>query len=79
MNRRSILTGIGSITGLALSGAAVDRNAVAQATAPPATVPASGRYRLPPLPYAYDALEPYIDAETMHCITTSATQAMSNT
>ncbi|MFN4066605.1 MAG: superoxide dismutase [Thermosynechococcus sp.] len=23
-------------------------------------------YRLPPLPYAYDALEPVIDAETMH-------------
>ncbi|GCE22138.1 superoxide dismutase [Dictyobacter kobayashii] len=23
-------------------------------------------YRLPPLPYAYDALEPYIDAQTMH-------------
>ncbi|GHV38929.1 superoxide dismutase [Clostridia bacterium] len=23
-------------------------------------------YALPPLPYAYDALEPYIDAETMH-------------
>lgn len=26
---------------------------------------ADGRYVLPPLPYAYDALEPYIDAETM--------------
>lgn len=25
----------------------------------------SGTHRLPPLPYAYDALEPYIDAETM--------------
>lgn len=23
-------------------------------------------YKLPPLPYAYNALEPYIDAETMH-------------
>ena len=23
-------------------------------------------YTLPPLPYAYDALEPYIDTETMH-------------
>ena len=23
-------------------------------------------YELPPLPYAYDALEPYVDAETMH-------------
>lgn len=26
---------------------------------------AVGRHSLPPLPYAYDALEPYIDAETM--------------
>jgi Fe-Mn family superoxide dismutase len=26
----------------------------------------SGPYKLPPLPYAYDALEPSIDAETMH-------------
>lgn len=25
-----------------------------------------GQHRLPPLPYAYDALEPYIDAQTMH-------------
>ncbi|MFH1171943.1 MAG: superoxide dismutase [bacterium] len=24
------------------------------------------KYELPPLPYPYDALEPYIDAETMH-------------
>ena len=23
-------------------------------------------YELPPLPYAYDALEPYIDEQTMH-------------
>ena len=26
----------------------------------------TGPYKLPPLPYAYDALEPAIDAETMH-------------
>jgi superoxide dismutase, Fe-Mn family len=32
--------------------------------ATPAAVP--GPFTLPPLPYAYDALEPYIDAETMH-------------
>lgn len=23
-------------------------------------------FQLPPLPYAYDALEPFLDAETMH-------------
>jgi Fe-Mn family superoxide dismutase len=33
----------------------------AAATAPPASP-----FTLPPLPYAYDALEPYFDAETMH-------------
>lgn len=33
----------------------------------PASVPSPrGPYTLPPLPYAYDALEPHIDAETMH-------------
>jgi Fe-Mn family superoxide dismutase len=26
---------------------------------------ATGEFKLPPLPYAYDALEPYIDAQTM--------------
>jgi Fe-Mn family superoxide dismutase len=35
----------------------------AQAPTPP---PPSGPFQLPPLGYAYDALEPYIDAETMH-------------
>ena len=29
-------------------------------------LPPPGPYTLPPLPYAYDALEPWIDAETMH-------------
>jgi len=33
----------------------------------PASAPApTGPFKLPPLPYAYDALEPYIDTETMH-------------
>ncbi len=30
-----------------------------------ADAPPSGPFKLPPLPYAYDALEPHIDAETM--------------
>ena len=29
------------------------------------TAPATGAFALPPLPYAYDALEPHIDAQTM--------------
>ncbi|RXS93927.1 superoxide dismutase [Silvibacterium dinghuense] len=43
--------------------AEVSGQASAQTAATPA---AAGPYKLPPLPYAYDALEPYIDAETMH-------------
>src|ERR1017187_9293647 len=41
--------------------------AAAQITPSPATQPAappSGPYTLPPLPYAYDALEPSFDAAT---------------
>jgi len=46
-------------------GAAVTRAALceaAQAQNPPAP---AGPFTLPPLPYAFDALEPYIDARTM--------------
>src|SRR6202522_371125 len=39
-------------------------NGQAAATAPPA--PPTGPFKLPALPYAYDALEPSVDAETMH-------------
>lgn len=43
------------------------RSTTAQPAAAPAGSPTSGGpFTLPPLPYAYDALEPYIDAETMH-------------
>jgi len=38
----------------------------AAAPAPAPAPPPTGPFKLPPLPYAYDALEPYIDAETMH-------------
>jgi len=70
MNRRQ------AIQTLALGAAAVPlahatgllaTTAFAQATpAPPAaaTTPA-GPFTLPPLPYAFDALEPHLDAETM--------------
>ena len=53
----------------ALAGAALATlpGAIAQtsATAPAAAAP-TGPFTLPPLPYAYDALEPHIDAQTMH-------------
>lgn len=35
-------------------------------TPPASTMAATGPFTVPPLPYAYDALEPSIDAETMH-------------
>jgi len=43
--------------------------ALAQANSAPATPtppPPAGPFTLPPLPYPYEALEPHIDAETMH-------------
>jgi Fe-Mn family superoxide dismutase len=40
-------------------------NGQATTAATPATAP-TGPFTLPLLPYAYDALEPYFDAETMH-------------
>lgn len=59
-----------------LSAAALAAARAAQAQGPPAppnltipttpTLPATGPFVLPPLPYTYDALEPYIDTETMH-------------
>lgn len=40
---------------------------IARAATPPApSVAPTGPYTLPPLPYPYEALEPSIDAETMH-------------
>jgi len=58
-----------TLTAAALASTALNRfSALAQAPAAPTTaapVP-TGPFTLPPLPYAYDALEPHIDAETMH-------------
>jgi superoxide dismutase, Fe-Mn family len=55
-----------ALAGMALAAApalfAQTNPVAAQAAAP---VPA-GPFTLPPLPYAYDALEPHIDAQTMH-------------
>ena len=47
-----------------VAGAFGDR-LFAQAAAPAAVPTPSGPYTLPPLPYAFDALEPHVDAETM--------------
>jgi len=57
LTRRELLAGIP----VASLGLAAARRLYPQ-TAP---APPGGPYSLPPLPYPYDALEPYIDAQTM--------------
>jgi Fe-Mn family superoxide dismutase len=47
------------------SGAALERFTRLGAQTPPAGAPNPGPYKLPPLSYAVDALEPHIDARTM--------------
>ncbi len=66
-NRREILQGSGlAFAGLALSprlGAAGGSQPAVPAAPGPSVPP--GPFVLPPLPYAYGALEPHLDAETM--------------
>ena len=63
MTRRQAIktTALASAAFAALPGAIAQPNP----TAPAATAAPSGPFTLPPLPYAYDALEPHIDAQTM--------------
>jgi Fe-Mn family superoxide dismutase len=59
--RQAIKTGA-----LASAALAALPSAIAQTNSPmPASATASGPFTVPPLPYAYDALEPFIDARTM--------------
>jgi superoxide dismutase, Fe-Mn family len=62
MTRRQAIktTALASAALATLPSAIAQTNSTAPAAAP------SGPFTLPPLPYAYDALEPFIDAETMH-------------
>ncbi len=65
-DRRSFLKSASVIAGTALlSGGHLTASVVAPDEAYLAPTE-SGEYVLPPLPYAYDALEPFIDRETMH-------------
>jgi Fe-Mn family superoxide dismutase len=69
MNRRMAIkqmTGVASA--VLLSAARAKASGVTEnGQAAPAAAPApTGPFTLPALPYAYDALEPYFDAETMH-------------
>jgi superoxide dismutase, Fe-Mn family len=71
MNRRMAMKQMSGLAGAVLlaSGTVKAKAAAAgeaaQAAAAPAPAP-TGPFTLPPLPYAYEALEPYFDAETMH-------------
>jgi superoxide dismutase, Fe-Mn family len=58
LSRRQLLLGIGTISLAAITGITPDT--WAQETKSERTL-----FTLPPLPYAYDALEPYIDRATM--------------
>ena len=58
-SRRAVLKTLALTTG----AAALGRHALAAEAAP--APEAEGVFKLPPLGYDYDALEPYIDAETM--------------
>lgn len=71
MNRREMLKAVG-MTAVGVAGMTILPSAVLgqPAGAAPAVggtdnMFAEGQYKLPPLPYAYDALEPVIDKETV--------------
>ena len=68
--RRQLLEGSALVAGglllpKLLRGDGAGEAAAAAAPADAAPAPPAGPFTVPPLPYAYDALEPYIDAETM--------------
>ena len=67
VSRRTAIMQISALAGAAVlaEGLGAERLPIGQAAAPSAAPP-TGPFTLPPLPYAYDALEPYFDAETMH-------------
>ena len=67
MNRRTVLKHLGGAASAVLLTDSIPAVGLPseQAAATPAAPP-SGPFVLPPLPYAYDALEPNFDATTMH-------------
>ncbi len=66
MNRRLVLKALGLSVGFAAAGSRREIRSLGQSIEPQPAQTGSGVFTLPPLPYAYDALEPYIDATTMH-------------
>lgn len=65
MDRRTAMKHIGgAASALLLTETLAAESAAAQAAATPASP--AGPFKLPALPYGYDALEPHFDTETMH-------------
>jgi Fe-Mn family superoxide dismutase len=63
--RQAIKTTALASAALATLPGAIAQPQPGQLTQPLITTAGSGPFTLPPLPYAYDALEPHIDAQTM--------------
>lgn len=57
------VVGLGSVAALFAPGGAMARRR--RGTVKAFVTPTNGEFTLPPLPYAYNALEPHIDTETM--------------
>ncbi|MFH0909810.1 MAG: superoxide dismutase [bacterium] len=65
MNRREALRTMAFTSAATLIAANLPGAAARAADPAPVAPPPDGPFLLPPLPFAYDALEPYIDATTM--------------
>jgi Fe-Mn family superoxide dismutase len=67
MDRRTAIKHLGGAAGALLLTESLSGQGSVPGQATPVTPAApTGPFTLPPLPYAYDASEPYFDAETMH-------------
>ena len=67
VDRRTAMLQMGAVAGAVLltDNVRAESTPAGQAAAP-AAAPPTGPFKLPALPYAYEALEPSFDAETMH-------------
>ena len=66
MDRRTALKNLGGAASALLLAQTLHAESLGQAATPTPPSAPRGPFKLPPLPYAYEALEPNFDAETMH-------------